>query len=673
MDPLMSHQRLLNAYLTCVGLCGVAFAVGLVWFDRGQLLGPTPGLVLVFLAGLVAADLTPASWLTRQQLNVTTSWVFSFGIMLAGAPVLAIVAASVVGALGVIALGKPPLRVLFNAGQIALSLSGGLLLLHLGGVESALLSSDPIPLQWFVVAPAAAITVFVLNAVFVGIAMSMMSDQPFRSVVTMTIQLSCSTDGLLMAMAPVCVVVGQRNVLLLPLIAFTIVSVLRSAQTADARTRDAEVDDLTRLLNRRGLLQHGAAALDSALAADQTIAILAIDLDGFKAINDTYGHASGDELLRVIAERLRSVAPAVEIVARPGGDEFVVVTSCGIDRVAAVELARIVGATMSEPVELVEGVVSVGASIGVACAPSNGSDLLAVLEAADRAMLRAKSAGEGVAVAVRRRQAPEAAPTGMAGDIEQAIAEHQLTAVFQPRLDTVTRQISGVEALVRWDRPGRRPLLPAAFLPGAERSEAMRSVTRLMLAEGLAQAKRWSDAGHPIAVSVNVSPRDLAAGQLVNDVAEALSRSGVPARLLELECTERALLGADLAEVQVAIGALRALGVRIVLDDFGAGMSSITGLVANQIDAIKIDASVTARVAVDSHARAMAASIIDLGRRLGLDVIAEGVEHVDVLEALEELQCPHVQGYLLCRPAPAVDLDALIASATRDRDSARGR
>jgi diguanylate cyclase (GGDEF)-like protein len=428
----------------------------------------------------------------------------------------------------------------------------------------------------------------------------------------------------------------------------------RAAAEADLRFL-AHHDPLTGLLNRAGLVAHVGALNASGTGTGAGLSALFIDLDGFKAVNDSLGHAAGDELLAVVAERLRAAVRDSAVLARPAGDEFVLLEAFDHpDEVGP--LAERLLAHLSAPV-VVHGVeVVVSVSIGAAAGEGPGEALEDLLRRADLAMYRAKARGRNrwerhdpsvVDPAVGRLQ--------LLGDLRRGVSAGELRLHYQPRVEVRTGALAGVEALVRWEHPTRGLLPPSEFIEVAEESGLIRTLGAWILEEAVGQAVRWQredpDAA-PVEMAVNLSARQLADPALVDVVTAALARHGLDPSLLVLEITETALMG-DPEAALGALTALRALGVGLAVDDFGTGYSSLTYLKQFPIDELKIDRSFVAGLGTDPGDTAIVASCIQLARALGLRAVAEGVETVTQRLALLDLDCDLAQGYHYARPLTA--------------------
>jgi diguanylate cyclase (GGDEF)-like protein/PAS domain S-box-containing protein len=420
----------------------------------------------------------------------------------------------------------------------------------------------------------------------------------------------------------------------------------------DELRRQARQDPLTGLPNRSLLSAALTELCDS--QEEGRSALLLMDLDGFKDINDGLGHDIGDRLLIEIGQRLARVTRAEDVVARLGGDEFAVLLTRLPEFGYAVRIAEELGAVIQEPVHLCDVTLEVGVSIGVAGCRS-GDDPQSVLQRADVAMYRAKRQRSGVAVYGSDDDEERRKSVRVATDLRQSIDRGDLMVHYQPKIELGTGMVDSVEALVRWAHPVRGILAPDAFIALAERTGLIRDLTTWVLATALRQCATWASEGMDLPVAVNISPRVLGHAGFVTTVREALQASGLPASRLTLEITESSfpentrLLSATLSQ-------LRDLGVRLSVDDFGTGWSTLTKLKELPVQELKIDRSFVSTMAEDDTDRSIVRSILDLAHSLGLTVVAEGVETEEVADLLHDLGCPLVQGYLFSRPIPGQEL-----------------
>jgi diguanylate cyclase (GGDEF)-like protein/PAS domain S-box-containing protein len=412
--------------------------------------------------------------------------------------------------------------------------------------------------------------------------------------------------------------------------------------------RQARRDPLTGLPNRN--LMTTALAQQCATDAGHRAALLLMDLDGFKDVNDGLGHDTGDQLLIEIAHRLDRVTRAEDVVARLGGDEFAVLLTRTGGRGHAERVAESLGDLIREPIRLGGVTLQVGVSIGIAdCAP--GDDPLAVLQRADVAMYRAKREGSGHAVYGSGDDEERRNSVKVAAELRSAIDHGDLVVHYQPKIELATGLVDSVEALVRWQHPVRGLLGPDEFIALAERTGLIRDLTDAVLATALQQCATWRSEGLDLPVAVNLSPRVLGQSDLVASVRRSLDEAGVPAGRLTLEITESAF-PENMRLLSATLDELGELGVRLSVDDFGTGWSSLSKLKELPVQELKIDRSFVFALAEDATDHSIVRSILDLARSLSLTVVAEGVETPEVLALLDSLGCPLAQGYLFSRPVP---------------------
>ena len=417
-------------------------------------------------------------------------------------------------------------------------------------------------------------------------------------------------------------------------------------------------DGLTGLPNRLLVLDRAEQLLARTRRQHGPVAALFLDIDGFKHVNDTFGHAAGDTLLQVVAGRLSSVVREGDTVGRLGGDEFVVLLDPATLTVAPELVAERVLEVLGQPVELGgsgERPLSITASIGIASGFHETADDL--LHDADIALYRAKEAGKDRYVLFEAGMQTGAEDRLLLEmDLRDAIAERQFFLVYQPTFDLQSETVTGVEALIRWRHPVRGVIAPDLFIPLAESSGLIVPIGRWVLNEACRQAAGWQRRGYPTGIAVNVSGRQLETDRFVDDVNEALTQSGLEPASLTLEITETTLMQ-DVDKAAARLVALKTLGVRIAIDDFGTGYSSLAYLRQFPVDALKIDRSFISGVAASTEsAGALIHTLVQLGKTLGLNTLGEGIEDQAQLEQLQREQCDHGQGFLLARP---LELDAI--------------
>ncbi len=396
-------------------------------------------------------------------------------------------------------------------------------------------------------------------------------------------------------------------------------------------------------------------------AGGQRAAVLMIDLDRFKEVNDTLGHHAGDQLLIEVTNRLLNVVDDAAMVARFGGDEFAVfaphVREGDIHR-----LAEDISEALEEPIALKGTSVAIAGSIGVAFAPDHGTDSDTLLRRADMAMYEAKRRHERSEVFRPEFEGSDSVRLALLGDLRGALSTGTIAVHFQPQMDLRSEVVHSVEALARWQHPAHGEITPDIFIPLAEQAGLIGRLTQHVLDEALDAARHWLDNGDEIGVAVNVSAQSLLNESLPRAVSGSLRRAGVPAHLLTLEITEGAMIG-DSSRTKDVLEHLDQLGVRISVDDFGTGYSSMMNLRHLPISELKIDRSFVSEMLVGSNDRVIVSSAVDLGHNLGMSVVAEGVETREVEAQLRALGCDLAQGYGICRPLPLDKLDLFLDSA----------
>jgi diguanylate cyclase (GGDEF)-like protein len=423
----------------------------------------------------------------------------------------------------------------------------------------------------------------------------------------------------------------------------------------------ASHDSLTHLPNREmfnGLLRH---AIEAAGRYQRQFAVLFIDLDRFKVINDSLGHEAGDMLLVEIADRLRKALRSSDIVARLGGDEFVVILEETAESHEVEKVAANLLSVLAQPVELSGHECHATASIGIAMYPHDGTDVLTLTKNADMAMYLAKEDGKnGYRFFTTEIKAQSIERLTLETALRRALERDQFSLQYQPKIDTVSGQITGVEALLRWQHPDLGLVPPMHFIPLAEEIGLIVPIGRWVLQEACAQNMAWQRRGlRPVSMAVNLSPRQFADERLLHDIDDALAASGMSPVLLQLEVTESMVMR-NVARAITVLHAIQSRGIRLAIDDFGTGYSSMSLMKQFPIDTIKIDRSFVRDLPNDSEDQAIAQAIISMGKALGITVVAEGVETADQHAFLRSHACDEMQGFLFSKPLPPQELAGLL-------------
>jgi diguanylate cyclase (GGDEF)-like protein len=427
---------------------------------------------------------------------------------------------------------------------------------------------------------------------------------------------------------------------------------------AELETR-ADIDPLTDILNRRGFERELKRSLAHAKRYGSSAALLYLDLDGFKIVNDRHGHAAGDAVLKAVAAVLARHVRSSDVVARLGGDEFAVLQVAIDQPDSGAILARRIVEAIAQPFELQNHQFMIGASIGIAVAPNDGKDADTLMKCADLALYRSKAEGRnmfhfyetGMNAAQQRRRDIEAG-------LRRALSRSEFTLAFQPLVNVADQSIRGFEALLRWDSPEHGSVSPVDFIPVAEETGLIGQIGEWVLREACATAAKWPA---PIQVSVNLSPVQFKNRGLVEQVQLALADAGLLPSRLDLEITESVLL-LDNKLTIATLHELRALGVKLSMDDFGTGYSSLSYLRSFPFDKIKIDRSFVRDSSESGDAKAIVKAVIGLGQSLGMVTTAEGVETEAQLDLIRKHGCTEAQGYLFSKPMPAHAVAAWVES-----------
>lgn len=414
-------------------------------------------------------------------------------------------------------------------------------------------------------------------------------------------------------------------------------------------------DPLTGLANRARFSQQLAAALDRARADATEVAVIMMDLDRFKYVNDSLGHSVGDHVLGEVARRLLQTCPFAQCVSRLGGDEFaVLLTGTAAENVSLT--ARTITQTLEQPVVFDNQPLDVGASLGIAQYPQHGTDAQTIVRNADIAMYVAKRNKSGTVMYDPDYDSTQRAHLFMLGELRRAVERNELRLVYQPKASLSSANINSVEALIRWAHPERGQISPADFIPFAEHTGYIKVITRWVLNEAMRQCGEWLRRGIRLQVAVNISAKDLMNRELPEQVGALLQAHGVPPALLCLEITESGFME-DPAHAQKVLDCLAAMGLKLAIDDYGTGYSSLSYIMRLPVQELKIDRSFVSGMVGNEDLFTIVRSTIDLGHNLGMKVVAEGVENRSGWDLLRTLGCDDAQGYFLSKPLEA---DALV-------------
>jgi diguanylate cyclase (GGDEF)-like protein len=657
-----------------------------VWFVPEVFHTParfTDPLLLEWIVAILIVDLLPVP--TSVGLPFSLSFPLQLSVALIYPPAVA-------GA--VVFLGSTDARefkrsvapgtALFNRGQMAWSvLIEGWIFHHLASLSSS----------WWVLGPAvllAGIVGYGVNAALVAMHVRVSTRTPIVEVLR-EMHVGVFGEFILsyMGLALFSVVVATTFVKIGPWSIAVFIAPLAFARQMFTRThslQEATVelaakqqeneylalhDSLTGLPNRALFLRdlHGSVA---ALEPGQRVGVMIMDLDHFKEINDTLGHHMGDELLKEIGPRLSSCLRDGDLIARLGGDEFGVVLPDLPDEAMAVRVAERLLEQLEQPIAVEGLALDVSGSIGIAIYPRHSDDVETVLRRADVAMYSAKEAGSGFEMYSPSLDRHNPHRLTLVSQVRKGLEEQEFVLHYQPKIRLADGAMTGAEALIRWEHPERGLVPPDDFIPLVERTVLLRPLTQFVLEEALRQWHVWSRRGLDVEVAVNLSPRSLLDVQLASEVDELLRRWNVPPSALTLELTESFMM-AESGRSIGTVAALSEVGVRLSIDDFGTGYSSLSHLKRLPIREIKVDRSFVTNMLQDANDAMIVQATIDLGRNLGLQVVAEGVEDAATSDRLRELECDLAQGYRFSRPVTAADLTALLERDGLQRRSSDGR
>jgi diguanylate cyclase (GGDEF)-like protein len=585
--------------------------------------------------------------------SIVASTTFAFAILLEFGPVPAMVAQAVASLFGDLLLKKPIHKIGFNISQYWISLGAASIVLHT--IADFTGYSDPklLSWQWTVSVLAAGTTYFVVTNALVGTVVAIRNGGGVLREPAQTMAHEGSADLVLLALAPIVLVVADRSLTLLPLLLLPVFAVYRSAAVSAEKEHQALHDSLTDLPNRLNF----SDALERRLAQKQgprsgRAAVLLIDLDRFKEVNDTLGHQAGDSLLCMVGPRIQQVLPQGGVVARLGGDEFAVLLPDVSGEGQALAIASRISIALEDPFRIDDFNLEVEASTGVAMYPDHGTTSELLMKRADVAMYRAKGRHGHVQLSDPEQDKHSTRRLGLISELRSALSEGEILVYYQPKLDLQTGEVNSVEALVRWLHPKFGLLPPSEFVPIAEHTGLIRPLTSYVVSSAVQQAAAWHSMGLDVAVAVNLSARSLHDGGVMHDVSTLLAENQVPARLLNFEITESSIM-ADPARAKRILEQLKDMGLMLSIDDFGTGYSSLAYLQELPVSEIKIDRSFVVNLLENEADQVIVRSTIDLARNLGLKSTAEGVETPQVLRWLSEQQCEAAQGYHIARPMSA--------------------
>jgi diguanylate cyclase (GGDEF)-like protein len=608
-----------------------------------------------------------------QESAITISTTFSFALLLTFGPFYAIAAQGIASIVDDTFHRKPAWKALFNVAQYSISLGSAGLALQLlgptapgGGFPSFAVENLPS------VAVAAA-TFFAVNHMLIAIAVTVAQRIPLRTYFRQgELVFAGTVDAMLMSLSLIFAVALEHSLVLIPILTLPLVAIYKSTRStldtarwaerlhkqAEENQHQATHDSLTGLPNRVLFQQK----LRSSIADPNhgSLAVMIMDLDGFKEINDALGHHSGDALLTKLGERLASVMRQNDLVARLGGDEFGILVSDVSDIRDVSAVAERIIEQLERPFPTSGIGLNVGASIGIALAPEQGNSDDVLMRHADVAMYHAKSIGSGYEFYSPEHDHHSPARLALVDELRKAIENDRLSIHYQPKIDLESQRVSGVEALVRWKHPRRGYVSPGEFIPLAEQAGLIGALSTWVFERSIQEISDL-EGGDNLTLAVNLSVQSLLDADLVRQIDNCLRVNDFsPARLI-LEITESCMMS-DPVRTKETLDRLSDIGVSISVDDFGTGYSSLAYLQTLPVSEIKVDRSFVLKMMSDAGSAVIVKSIIDLGRNLSLRSVAEGVEDAATLRYLQSLGCETAQGFHMARPMPVSDLGRFLSS-----------
>ena len=659
-----------------------------LWLGEAFIQNPSQFMdwrILIWAVAVAVVDLLPLQGASEMAFSL------SFPIELSAAMVYSPEVAAVIAFLGAADKREfrrelPPLKAIYVRGQIALSVALESAVFHrMATLDNA---------HWYVLGLAvlaAAAAGYAINVLIVATYVSVQTNEPvFRIIREMHLgvigEFVISYMGLALFSVLVARAVGPEARQLWMLAVF--IAPLAFARQMFQRTHSLQIateelaerqaeneyqalhDALTGLPNRVLFQQQLAEAIRESAERESSIAVMLMDLDHFKEVNDTLGHHFGDQLLKEIGPRLSTVLRDNDLMARLGGDEFGVLLPDIPDERVAIRIAERLLEELENPITVEGLALGVSGSIGIAIYPSQSEDAETLLRRADVAMYAAKEAGSGYETYGPDMDQHHPSRLRLMGQVRPAIENDEFLMYYQPKVRLADGTVAGAEALIRWQHPARGLVPPDEFIPLVEKTVLLRPLTLYVFNEVMRQWCEWAEDGVRLPVAVNLSPRSLLDGQLPEQVAELLSRWGMPPEFLTLELTESFLM-AESGRLTGALDRLARVGISLSIDDFGTGYSSLSHLKRLPIHEIKVDRSFVMHMRQDPNDYMIVRATVDLGRNLGLRVVAEGVEDAETFEALAGFGCDEAQGYHISKPVPADELTTWLKARASNAEAER--
>jgi diguanylate cyclase (GGDEF)-like protein len=668
------RPRHLTGYLLTISLFGLAVLIGVLVHPGAVSVTTRPLVVLPLALVIIVGELRPISIVRGSAEAEEVSISSTMGMAMLFVAPLGVVLATQAIALAIYEArttkqrSQAGLRLTFNIGQYTLAFAAArAVYAGLTGIPflttNVHLAPGDVPAAWV-----AAMAFFLVNSGLTSTAIALSRGSRLPNQLRHDMRWQLASSSMLLGLAPVVAQAELWSPVLLPFLLFPIGVIHSSTTLAAKREHEALHDGLTGLPNRTLLMAHVEQLLETR-AEDTSVALLLLDLDHFKEVNDTLGHAVGDRLLREVGNRIRSVIEPSDLVARLGGDEFAVVAVLRDDRTPD-DVARLLSTALDKPFVAETVMLDIGWSVGIATAPRHADTVDVLLQRADVAMYGAKETRGSFAVYDPDRDQNSLQRLTLALDLRRAIELGDLQVHFQPQVEARTLRPVGVEALVRWHHGSLGWIDPETIVALASSTGLIQPLTEQVLDSALAAASEWRRAGHHLAIAVNLMPRQLTDKGLPGLVSSLLARHGVPADALVLEVTESTVMS-DGVSTQSVLRALRAIGVRLSIDDFGTGYSSLAQLQALAPDEVKMDRSFVMAMHPSSREQVIVRSTIDLSHSLGMRVVAEGVETQATMTELQRLGCDVLQGFAIARPQDRAAITCWLSSRPVEQGRSR--
>jgi diguanylate cyclase (GGDEF)-like protein len=663
-----SKLRPIRAYVAAVIAAGLGL-LGFLLITRVSELDFSAPTFWIFTVAVIIGELVPIQVPRQNEVfYVTVSGTFAFAVLLThGIPgaLLALASACIIDD---VRQRKPLWKTAFNVGQYVLAIAASGWILEASSDLPTSVQNLDFNGQNILAISLAATAFFIVNYGLSAVAQALAANMPLSRGFIGNIGLEAATDWLLLALSPIVIAVANQSLILLPLLAIPIGAAYKSAKVSihnlelanDLRVQAEENkhlalhDPLTNLPNRTLFQERVHQEILNARRRGEALAVLLMDLDRFKEINDALGHHNGDRLLIEIGRRLRGIVRESDTVARLGGDEFAILLP-GLEAAEnALYAVNNLLEAFERPFFIEELTLKVEASIGIAFHPEHGTDPGTLLRHADVAMYGAKESRTGYELYQSEKDEHTRDRLAMVEQLREAIERGDFVLHYQPKVSLRTGRPTGVEALIRWYHEGAL-IPPDVFIPLAEHTGLIRPLTQWVVEAAARQCREWDQAGVDLNIAVNLSMRNLFDLELADHMSAILRKWNVPPSRLELEITESGI-AADPVRAAKVLEELARMGFTLSIDDFGTGHSSLSRLRHLPVNELKIDRSFVMDMASQEDDTAIVRSIIDLGRNLGLRVVAEGVEQPETLGRLKALGCDVAQGFCLSRPISATEL-----------------